>query len=281
MPILLAIALHPEVRPVIERFRLKQDASFTLPVFRGDEVWLAVTGTGRVKSAIATTHLVTQVEKGENTVVFNLGIAGHTQKAGEGPVEVGGRFLVNKITERGTGRAFYPDLLARTPLAESAVTSVERPLGRADVDGVEPGLVDLEAAGFYQAAAAFFPPHRIGCVKVVSDHLETRRIDKDRVSELIAGALDEFEETIAAYGTVSDGGRDVLTDTDARIIGDIRGRLRLTASRHRMLSDLVRAYKLHSGAALPDLSQFTRITVKTKQEGDAHFERLRDILSVG
>lgn len=281
MPILLAIALHPEARPVIERFRLKQDASFALPVFRRDEVWLAVTGTGRMKSAIATTHLVTQVEKGEYAVIFNLGIAGHTQNAGEGPVKVGDRFLVSKILERGTGRAFYPDLLARIPLSESPVTTVERPLDRADADGVEPGLVDMEAAGFYQAAAAFLPPHRIGCVKVVSDHLETRRLDKNRVGELIAGVLDEFEETIAAYRTFSDGGGDVLTDTDARVIGDIRGRLRLTASRHRMLSDLVRAYKLHTGAAMPDLSQFTRITVRTKQEGDAHFERLRDILSVG
>ncbi len=281
MPILLAVALHPEARPVIERFRLKQDASFALPVFRRDEVWLAVTGTGRMKSAIATTHLVTQVENGENAIFFNLGIAGHTQKAGEGPVEVGDRFLVNKISEQGTGRSFYPDLLARTPLAESSVTTVERPLDRADADGVEPGLVDMEAAGFYQAAAAFLPPHRIGCVKVVSDHLETPRLDKNRVGELIAGALDEFEETIAAYRTVSDGGRDVLTDADVRIVEHIRSRLRLTASRHRMLSDLVRAYKLHTGSDMPDLSTFTRVTVKTKQEGDAQFERIRDILSVG
>ena len=281
MLILLAVALHPEARPVIERFRLKQDASFALPVFRRDDIRLTVTGTGRMKSAIATTHLVTQVENGENAILFNLGIAGHTQKAGEGPVEVGDRFLVNKISEQGTGRSFYPDLLARTPLAESSVTTVERPLVRADADGVEPGLVDMEAAGFYQAAAAFLPPHRIGCVKVVSDHLETRRLDKNMVSELIAGALNEFEETIAAYGTASDGGRDVLTDADARVIGDIRSRLRLTASRHRMLSNLVRTYKLHTGSDMPDLSKFTRINVKTRQEGDAQFERLRDILSMG
>ena len=281
MPILLAVALHPEARPVIERFRLKQDASFALPVFRRDEVWLAVTGTGRMKSAIATTHLVTQVENGENAILFNLGIAGHTQKAGEGSVKVGDRFLVNKISEQGTGRSFYPDLLARTPLAESAVTTVERPLVRADADGVEPGLVDMEAAGFYQAGAAFLPPHRIGCVKVVSDHLETPRLDKNTVGELIAGALDDFEETIAAYRTVSDGRRDVLTDADVRIVERLRSRLRLTASRHRMLSDLVRAYKLHTGSDMPDLSKFTRVTIKTKQEGDAQFERIRDILSVG
>lgn len=281
MPVFLAIALHAEARPAIERFRLKQDASFDLPVFRRDEVWLTVTGTGSMKSAIATTHLVTRVEKGENAVLFNLGVAGHTQKAGEGPVEVGDRFLVNKITERGTGRSFYPDLLARTPLAETSVTTVEQPLDRADADGVEPGLVDMEASGFYQAAAAFLPPHRIGCVKVVSDHLETRHLDKNMVGELIAGALDEFEETIAAYRTISDGGQDVLTDADVRIVEHVRSRLRLTASRHRMLSDLVRTYKLHTGSDMPDLSKFTRVTVKTKQEGDTQFERIRDILSVG
>jgi len=280
MPILLAIALHPEARPVIERFRLKQDASFDLPVFRRDDVWLTVTGTGRMKSAIATTLLIAQVEDRSRAVLFNLGIAGHTQKAAEGPVSVGDRFLVNKITEQGTGRSFYPDLLARTPLAESAVTTVDRPLDRAAADSVEAGLVDMEAAGFYQAAAAFLSPHRIGCVKVVSDHLETRRLDKGHVGDLIAQSLEEFEETVAAYRNLSDGGADVLTHADVRIVEDIRSRLRLTASRHRMLSDLVRAYKLHTGSDMPDLSKFTRVTVKTRQEGDAQFERLRGILSV-
>lgn len=281
MPVLLAIALHAEARPVIEQFRLKQDASFGLPVFRRDELWLAVTGTGRMKSAIATTCLVNGVEGVEDAVIFNLGIAGHTQKAGEGPVKVGDRFLVNKIAEQSTGRSFYPDLLAKTPLAESAVTTVDRPLGRTDADAVEPGLADMEAAGFYQAAATFLPPHRIGCVKVVSDHLETRRFDKDWISGLIAGSLDDFEAAITAYRTISDRGQDVLTEADARVVEDLRNRLRLTASRHLMLSDLARSYKLHTGSDLPDLTRFTRVSVKTKQEGDAQFEQLRGVLSVG
>ncbi|MCY3774020.1 MAG: hypothetical protein OXG98_18590 [Gemmatimonadetes bacterium] len=281
MPILLAVALHPEARPAIERFRLKQDASFALPVFRRDDTWLTVTGPGSMKSAIATTLLIARVEDRARAVIFNLGIAGHTQKAGEGPVSEGDRFLANKITERSTSRSFYPDLLARTPLAESPLTTVERPLDRADADGVEPGLVDMEAAGFYQAAATFLPPHRIGCVKVVSDHLETRRFDKNRVAGLIAGSLDEVEAAIAAYRKVSDGGLDVLTDADVRIVEQIRSRLRLTVSRHRMLADLVRSYKLHTGSDMPDLTRFTHVSVKTKQEGDAQFERLRDILSVG
>ncbi len=280
MPVLLAIALHAEARPVIERFRLKQDASSGLPVFRRDEIRLTVTGTGSMKSAIATTCLLARVERDEDTVLFNLGIAGHTQQAEKGPVSVGDRFLANKITERSTGRSFFPDLLARTPLAESVVTTVERPLDRADAGTVEPGLADMEAAGFYQAAATFLPPHRIGCVKVVSDHLETRRLDKNRVGELIAGALDEFEATVAAYRSIADGGRDVLTGADLQLVEDIRGRLRLTASRHRMLADLARSYKLHTGSDLPDLTRFTLVTVNTRQEGDAQFERLRDLLAV-
>lgn len=280
MPVLLAIALHAEARPVIERFRLKQDASYDLPVFRRDDVWLTVTGTGGMKSAIATASLLARVERHEDTVLFNLGIAGHTQQAADGPVSVGDRFLANKITERSTGRSFFPDLLARTPLAESVVTTVEQPLDRADAGTVEPGLADMEAAGFYQAAATFLPPHRIGCVKVVSDHLETRRLDKTRVGELISGALDEFEAAVAAYGLVRDGGPDVLTDADLQLVRDIRDRLRLTVSRHRMLSDLARSYKLHTGADLPDLTRFTHVSVHTRQEGDAQFERLRDILSV-
>ncbi len=280
MPVFLAIALHAEARPAIERFRLKQDAAFDLPVFRRDEVWLTVTGTGSMKSAIATASLLSRVERDEDSVMFNLGIAGHTQKADEGPVTVGDRFLANKITEQSTGRSFFPDLLAKTPLAESVVTTVQQPLERADAGTVEPGLADMEAAGFYQAAATFLPPHRIGCVKVVSDHLETRRIDKHRAGELIAGALDDFDAAVAAYRSVRDGAPDVLTDADLQLVRDIRDRLRLTASRHRILTDLARSYKLHTASDLPDLTRFTHVSVKTRQEGDAQFERLRGILSV-
>ena len=72
----------------------------------------------------------------------------------------------------------------------------------------------------------------------------------------------------------------MLTGADLLLVQDIRDRLRLTASRHRMLSDLARSYKLHTGSDLPDLTRFTHVSVHTRQEGDVHFERLWGILSV-
>lgn len=280
MPILIAIALHAEARPVIDRFKLKQDASFVLPVFRRNEIWMTVTGMGRMKSAIATTSLIAQIDNGRELFIFNLGIAGHTQMAGEGPVTIGDRFLVNKITDQVSGRFFYPDLLPRTPLSESTVTTVEFPLDQANAKDVEPGLVDMEASGFYQAAATFLPPHRIGCIKIVADHLETQRLDKNYAGSLVAGSLEEFEETITAYQKHSADDTDVLTDTDVQIVNSISKRLRLTTSRHGMLLNLIRSYKLHTRAKVPELSEFTRVTVRTKQEGESYFEQVRRILSV-
>lgn len=241
---------------------------------------MTVTGIGRMKAAITTASLITQVNNWEKLLIFNLGIAGHTQMAGAGPVTVGDRFLVHKITEQASGRSFYPDLLPRTPFSESNVTTVDVPLDQANAQGIESGLVDMEAAGFYQAAATFLPPHQIGSVKIVADHLDTGKLDKNYVGSLVACCLEEFEETITAYKKHSDGDTDVLTDEDSQIVNKISAQLRLTASRHRMLLDLIRSYKLHTRAKVPELTEFTNVTVRTKQDGESYFDQIRRILSV-
>jgi adenosylhomocysteine nucleosidase len=281
MRLLITVALHPEARPLITHFGLKQDTtSHAVPIFHRENHALAVSGVGRLKSAIATTYLLSRISSLDDVILLNIGIAGHTQVPKAGSVELGDLFLVHKITEQATGHTFYPDMLVKSPIAESVLTTVDRPLDRSDNMKIESGLVDMEAAGFYQAAATFLAPHQIHCIKIVSDFLEVQRFDKAWISTLIGQRLSDIDHIIAADQTVTLAPSDILDRADLQIIEQLNRKLRLTASQHKMLTDTARAYKLHTGKTLPDLSAFTQIAVTTKQEGKDRIERLRQRLMV-
>tara|TARA_B100000029_G_scaffold389840_1_gene386400 strand:+ start:105349 stop:106182 length:834 start_codon:yes stop_codon:yes gene_type:complete len=276
----MTVALHAEAQPVIARFKLKQDSSFALPIFRRNDFWLAITGVGRIKSAIATSYLIANVQNWNKAVIFNIGIAGHTKKSGEGTVKIGDSFLIHKIMEQTTGKSFLPDIFIKTPFAENSLTTVDHPLKNRDTEILATGLVDMEAAGFFQAASSFLPPHRICCIKVVSDHLDIQRIEKNFVNTLIKQALEDIDLTIAAYQNFSDKKPDVLTNFDLQTIEEISCQLRLTANRKKLLVDQVRTYKLKTGGDLPVLSSFVETTVSTKQESEFYFEKLLRKLSI-
>jgi hypothetical protein len=275
----LTVALHPEARPFIARFRLRQDTGFhAVPVYRSDAVWLAVSGVGRVKAAVAAACLLARAPSLEAAVALNIGIAGSTRAPDAGLAAVGDLFLIHKIVEQTTGRAFFPDMLIRADLPEAVLTTVDRPLDRAAGMAVEEGLVDMEAAGFFQAVASFLPPHRIACLKIVSDFLETRRFDRAWVSRLVEARMDDIDRVIQRYETALAAERDVLEEAHRAALNGIRAALRLTAGQYKMLTDAARAYKLRNGTPLPDLSGCMEPPVSTKQEGKHRFEQLRRLL---
>lgn len=279
MHISVVAALHAEAGPLIAHFGLKQNThSRTIPVYGNDTMTLAVSGVGKLKAAIATTYLLAQTPSPDETAAINIGIAGSTQDADAGPINIGDLFVIHKIVDHATGRESYPDILVGAGTAEAAVTTVDAPLDRTDAQPVADGLVDMEAAGFYQAAATFLPPHRIGCVKIVSDFLEVRRFKKTWISGLIERRLDRLEPIIQRYGTFADLRFDALQDEDYAVLDDIRRSLQLTVSQYRFLTDWATAHKLRTQGPLPDLTTHTQTVVTGKSEGKQHLERLRIIL---
>ena len=278
--ILLTVALHPEARPLIARFRLQQDTtSHAIPVFRRDDLALSVSGVGKLRSAIAATGLISRSNASQESVALNIGIAGCTQEADQGPIGIGNLFLAHRLVEASSGREFFPDILVKTDLPEAIVTTVDRPLLRASNTEVAEGLVDMEASGFFLAAATFLPPHQIGCLKIVSDFLETERFDKAWVSSLIEARMGEIERTINAYRALAALSVEVLDADEQALLSKIRVDLRLTASQSKGLTDAARGYKLRMASSLPDLTAFTQRHVTTRQESKLLFDRLRQVLS--
>lgn len=275
----IVTALQAEARPLISHFGLKQDTtSHALRVYQSDRITLVVSGTGKVKSAVATTGILQRVAETPRAIVLNVGISGAINPGGEQSWQIGDGFLVNRLFDYASGRDYYPDMLARSECSEGMLTTVDRPLDRKDDISIPDGLVDMEGSGFFQAAATFCGPHQIALYKVVSDFLQVEKLDKGWVGSLIAGHIPRLESICESYQTIVREEYDVLSDEDCDLLKRIREHLRLTVSQFKILTDSARFCKLDSGNPLPDLSGFFTVSISGKHESKQHFERIRERL---
>ncbi|MBT5873863.1 MAG: hypothetical protein HOH43_10610 [Candidatus Latescibacteria bacterium] len=275
----IVTALQAEARPLISHFGLKQDTTcHALRVYRSDRITLVVSGTGKVKSAIATTGVLQPVAETSRAIVLNLGISGASNLKGDQACEIGDGFLVNRLFDYSSGRSYYPDMLARCECPEAMLTTVDRPLDSKDDISVPDGLVDMEGSGFFEAAATFCGPHQIALYKVVSDFLQVEKLDKEWVSDLISAHIPRLESICDSYQAIVHEEYDVLSDEDRNLLRRVRDNLRLTVSQFKILTESARFCKLESGNPLPDLSPYFTVSVSGKHEGKQHFERIRERL---
>lgn len=276
---IMVTALRAEAQPLIEHFELKQDGqSRQIPVYKGKGISLAISGVGKVRSAIATSALLSQDAKNER-IAYNFGLCGSLQPEHD----LGSLHLIHKITDAGTGRDFYPDILFKHGLSEIPLTTFDRPVDRSSLKhshidkGLEGG-VDMEAAGFFSAAATFLPPERIVCCKLVSDHLEGCALDKRLIHKWIEGRLSALESVIQAAGRCVRCPEKVLGEADQALLDRLKGTLRLTATQGHQLQDWARAYVLHHGASVCFLNVYLKYTVRHKAERDRLLEKIRNEL---
>lgn len=163
----IVCALHCEATPLISALSLRKDnAACPYDTFFSEDnsCVLVISGTGPIAGASATTYLLTlfRFTQGQD-FLMNFGSC-----AGKAP----GLYLINKITEDTTGRDFYPDMLydlssCGLPASkEKALVTVDHVVDSLpDTDS----LYEMEAAGIFQAASRFIPPHRMLFLKYVSD----------------------------------------------------------------------------------------------------------------
>lgn len=183
-------ALECEARPLIERFDLKRIAEVEpYRIYRGERATLVVSGIGKMAAASAVGFWNALNGAPQFSAWLNVGVAGHRD------MEVGSGALAHKITDRASGRSWYPPRVFAAPCATMAVITV---------DGVErdfdaPALYEMEASGFYSAATRFTSAELAQCFKVVSDNRAggTEKITADSISEAIGKNLEAIEKIAA------------------------------------------------------------------------------------
>jgi nucleoside phosphorylase len=271
-PLVLITALSSEASPFITAWEMKPVRSspllerFQVAATSDRKTFVAVSGIGKLKSATATAAVYSALSHDHSPLVANIGIAG----APTGFCELGSVFLVNKVRDVASNLRFYPDILIRHRFTEAALETYDAPVTSAPP---VQALVDMEAAGFMQAATLLVAPSEIAVIKVVSDFCDGTRTTSTAAHELIvrhvsdiSDHLDAMRQEVSEHPRLSASERELLDAVVAGSHFSQTQRLELTrALVHRKAKDLSFIDELKNAIAQP---------ARAKPERSAVFQRL-------
>ena len=270
-------ALYAEAKPLISALSLRKDA-FSCPYetyFAEDSSCvLTLSGMGPVAASSATSYLLTRFGfRSDRDFLINFGSCAGTET---------GLHLINKITDSLTGRDFYPDLLydlsscGLPASSEKALATVSRVVSTLEDPET---LYEMEAAGIFQAASRFLPPHRMLFLKYVSDSgVEDPR---SITNELLTQLAEPHVPTVLA---VMEKLKDACKETpsiDEELFLSTSYALHLSETMRHELYQLF-AYAHASGTAiepiLKELESQGKIPVSSKREGKVVLDAIRQRL---
>lgn len=156
-----------EAQPIVEYFKLKKLEN---KLFSDGEIFVFVGGVG----AKTAQNLEAILNRFTFYKIINIGIAG----CGDKSVEIGELFCTNKKLD---GIAYMKLITVDTP--QNAICS-------------ENCLFDMEGRYFLDVAKKFVSEENIFIFKVVSDHLDSKILDKSFVSSLIKNKMRELKSII-------------------------------------------------------------------------------------
>lgn len=256
-------SLYVEGKPIIDFFNLKRNSTYVnFQVFENDNIMLIISGTGKINSAIAVSYLLGNRNLNKNDVVVNVGISGAKNR------KIGEAFLINKIKDNETKRAFYPDILVKHQFEEAMVCTYSHVVANEEIED----LCDMEASGFFIAASKFVGPHQIQSIKIVSDNLNGESVDKNIIEQIINKNMCKIHEYIESMNKCFYE-KELITKEDINIMDIISNNLRFTKSQKIELKKKYISYKIRAGKS-PNLKNFINIKVNIKNESKKQFERI-------
>ena len=184
----MVVALDCEAKPLISALamkRRKEHSLWSVYSSRDESRWLVVSGVGVVASSAATAFLAAIAMPTRYCCWMNVGIAGHPS------LELGTLCRAVKISTSNGKKVWYPaEVTGDAPRGEVLQTCGEP---RRDFPGG--GLVEMEAAGFYETAARMASRERVQVLKVVSDNADNdfeKSITRERVVEWMTRSVDRI-----------------------------------------------------------------------------------------
>ena len=280
--IYIVTALAQEAIPLIQHFKLKKELSHTkFDIYRNDMIKLIVSGTGKLKSAVATTYLLLKEPPKKSDKILNFGICG----SGIEKYKSGQIFLINKIEDVNSGKTYYPEILFSHLLPEETIVTYEKPVIKIKTAPSIQGLVDMEVSGFYEAANTFVQSHNIIILKVVSDHLGGEKFTGAFIQSIvekniphIITVLNQARKRQSAQASRS----EVLDSGEYRVFEDLSDNLGLSTTQRFQVLDMLKGYKVRGGGDFQFLKDFSKKKVVTsKQDTKKALKELKEKLNTG
>lgn len=285
----LFFAVVSEAKPWLELLQAKPlSHPGKFRIFQKESHYIIISGTGKLSMALAVSEFAHSLSKEERKQmkVWNLGIAG----AYPSELALGDFFWIHKITDVGSQRDFYPDRILNSKFKnETSLKTFDRPVTKEKVvdrflslskeELVDTSLVDMEGAGFFEAASLYFPLENIALGKLVSDHLEGKFCQIEDVETMMAKiAKDLFEEwtTPLPWNLV-----DEVESIDWPKVESFIQNIRLTETMKHDLKKSIRFFRLRNPQApLPFPEESSKINLKSKTDLKSYFDEWRTSLHV-
>ncbi|WKZ57961.1 MAG: hypothetical protein QY326_04650 [Bdellovibrionota bacterium] len=263
-------ALRAEADPLIDHFSLRRDmARHAIELFRSSEIVLAVSGIGRVRSAMTVGALCGS--EGGIEAILNVGIAGCRDCA-----DLGGIFLINQVRGPAGSRPFLPDMILNLPCTERALRTVDTPMWSADPTLLPNELVDMEGSGIGEAASQYLAPSRIQLLKVASDNLERTTFTRSSIAGLIGSHLGTIETCLFTLAHLTNASTSSLSPDDTSILTEVAARCSLTYQQRKILWDLATNHRVQAPrSSLEFLLTLAPSAVHSKRETRDVFNQLR------
>jgi nucleoside phosphorylase len=224
--VLIVCALTPEAKPIIERFNLQHvqtEYGFKRYANKDGNLGLLISGVGKIN--IASALMWVQQFK-HYDCYLNIGVMGH------GSAEIGTCYLINKVVDMATNRAFYPSINFKWREAVSMLNTVDLPLD----EYVEGQGVDMEASAFLQASRKFVTAEHAHLLKIVSDNRQSdyRQLNAVKVQSLIEENINVVEKILSLLSSTGIIKTDVFNDDFLRM----QSKWHITESQKQQLFDV-------------------------------------------
>lgn len=233
----IGVALACEAKPLVSYYKLKKNLAinaFAVYTSAENNINLIVSGVGKIKAAAAVSFLQQLTGNQTYSCYLNVGIAGASD------YDIGELILANKITDAAADIRYYPFPLNLKAISKTALMTHEQP------HNIYPEkiMLDMEAAGFFQAANLFVTKEQIHIAKIISDNdLNSQQcINAKMVSELIQQKLEKIDNIVQALLSLSK--QEALLQQAPKYYEDFLNCWHFTAQQQIQLKEALRRFEI-------------------------------------
>lgn len=222
-----------EAQPLIEHFKLKPQTSIPFPIFSNEFLRIIISGRGKISSASATAYLGALYP--EVRCWLNLGIAGHASYS------LGTLILASSIQDEETKKTHYNRLLFSFSGKREPIITKTQP----DTSYIDPGVYDMEASGFAEAALKFTSLELIQSVKIISDNASNPSYipNKQQIQKLYTPNMPILEEILKQFHKVGSSLPEI--NFQSSMLNPFKTKYRFSETETHRLTALLKTFLYH------------------------------------
>ena len=269
--IYISTALYIEAKPFIEKYNLKKDINYEkFQVFKSNNITLIITGTLKIKAAIALSYLLSNKIINKNDVFINFGICGSINKN----YPKGTLFLCNKIIDFETNKSYFPDIIIKHNFFEETIETHSNIIK--NPSKLKGPLFDMEASGLYQCASLFFKLDKMFFIKSISDYLcDVSSTSLKEINYNINKNIEKVFIFIEFLNNNLTSKNTILNNSELEVLNTISTNMKFSETMKNELKQILLYNKLQNNNVLDLLKDYVTIQTKSKKEGKIYLEEFR------